>query len=1071
MTESYTPAVVEAREGVWFKHGDVAMNLFDGYRFTQSTNPHAVGQIRAAPDGTIWLWAGTTLRRFSSGSWSTFSVPEVTTAGLLRTDGGQVWTFTSNNPPGSSANLGLLPLSLDRVLILLPDRVLEFNAARRQAIPILLSGQTHLDRFLEIHPRRTGGAWITGHGGAGILYGEAGGSWHWSGLPSFPKGFSDLKSLIEAGDGDLFVAATGRHGNTLLRLSNGQWHTVYTSHQEVLRGWPGSDGAVWIQDGNRILQLAGGKVNPVEKQYALSGIILSVQVEASGHFWVTTSQGVARYAPPLWRVPAGLALDEVVNAITEDREGRLWFSGASDLICFDNQSWQKFPLPHGTIIGTVYTDSLAALPDGTIALGATGPNLLTFDPRTRRFQTIKHPEGRDIRLFVPHRGGLLVQTRPPNDRTTFRIEIYDGRTFRTILPLGFTRGADDLRTIPLDHSGDLWAGHTTSFGVYHRGEFQPQGAAQGYTCRGCFLIYEAPSGTLYAGGRESLAVREGKSWRQIYQGLDRTRSIMAARDGTLWVASGNGIHRYRNGTWVSNGADEGLPSTVAYRVFEDSRGRIWAATTRGIAMYYPDADRDPPATFISEDQNPHEVGPDGQARVEFSGIDKWKQTLSDRLLFSWRLDNGPWTPFSSARIAGFKHLSIGSRHFEVRAMDRNGNIDPHPAAFRFSVLPPWYRNPAFQIVAGFSLLCIAGSLTFAVLSYRHRGRLIAELHRKKRLEADRQVILEMIARRKPLGTILQRIARSISVNCPGALSGVIRVSEGKLEVAAEPQLPERFKKDIDSIPADRTFDELWTDLQTAASLHGLSTCHFAPIRSGGDELLGAVAVFPRPKPGKSQRPEKPEPFDLPIITAMSNLAGAAIDNARLYEKLARQAGHDALTGLPNRLTFESHLQDCLDAALDVARKVQRPLAVFFLDLDRFKQINDSLGHRIGDLLLKQVACRLNNAIPPGEMLARIGGDEFTLLLEQRADQTWVAQTARRMLEALRAPCLIDGHEVPIGASIGISLYPQDGETPAALQKHADAAMYRAKFRGKNCYEFYAAELTAPAGVKRKTDDG
>jgi diguanylate cyclase (GGDEF)-like protein len=312
----------------------------------------------------------------------------------------------------------------------------------------------------------------------------------------------------------------------------------------------------------------------------------------------------------------------------------------------------------------------------------------------------------------------------------------------------------------------------------------------------------------------------------------------------------------------------------------------------------------------------------------------------------------------------------------------------------------------------------------------------------------------MITRRRPLGVILQRIARSISVNCPGALAGVIRVEEGKLAVVDEAQLPERFRNDIDSMSADRNFDEIWTDLEAAASLHGLSACHFVPIRSGEDELLGAIAVFQRSRVEKRRQPEKPQPFELPIISAMSNLAGAAIDNARLYERLARQAGHDALTGLPNRLTFESHLQD----ALEVARQNHRPLAVFFLDLDRFKQINDSLGHRIGDLFLKQVACRLSSAIPPGEMLARIGGDEFTLLLQQRADPSWVAQTAQRMLDALLVPCPIDGHEVLASASIGISLYPQDGESPAALQKHADAAMYRAKFRGKSCYEFFAEEL-------------
>jgi diguanylate cyclase (GGDEF)-like protein len=189
--------------------------------------------------------------------------------------------------------------------------------------------------------------------------------------------------------------------------------------------------------------------------------------------------------------------------------------------------------------------------------------------------------------------------------------------------------------------------------------------------------------------------------------------------------------------------------------------------------------------------------------------------------------------------------------------------------------------------------------------------------------------------------------------------------------------------------------------------------------------------------------------------AMSNLAGAAIDNARLYERLAHQAGHDALTGLPNRRTFESRVQEALDQALPNGRA----LAVYFLDLDRFKQINDSLGHRFGDLLLKQVARRLTRVTPAGATLARIGGDEFTLLLRQQAAPSWVEETASEMLCALRRPFVIEGHELFISASIGISLYPRDGDDPATLQRHADSAMYRAKVGGKNRFELFSADTT------------
>jgi diguanylate cyclase (GGDEF)-like protein len=1047
MTETYTSGVIETGRGTWLKHGHTAMDLLDGYKFVGSTHPHAIGQPGGAPDGTLWLWTGTLLRRFSSGGWSSFRVPEITNAGTFREEEAQNWRFISKSKPEMSAKLALVPLSVDRVLILLPDRILEFNALRRVAVPVLLARQTRLGNFLSIYQRSSGGIWVAGRDGLGWLAADLQGVWRWFEAARPPSGFCDFSELIEANNGDVLVTSSSVHSNTVFRLSNRQWGKVYSSQSSLLRGWSDSEAAVWIQDGNRILQLAGGKAQAVEKVGVFAGIPLSVRLGKDA-FWVTTSQGAARHAPSMWRAPAGLEpLDEVVSAITQDGDGRLWFASASALLSYDNQTWKRYPLPRGHQTWAVYTDSLAVLPGGIIAIRTSTTHLLTFDPRTQKFGTIRHPEGREIGLFVRHPEGLLVQTFDSGDRSRF--EIFNGRSFRTVVAKASLEPADELRHMHIDRAGNLWAGCVTNFGVYRGGKFERQGAAQGYTDNGAFLVFEARSGRLYAGGTQSLFVREGGSWRAILHGLDRTRSIVEARDGTLWVAAGNGVYRYRNGTWISHGAEEGLPSSVAYRVFEDSRGRIWAGTTRGIALYNPEADPYPPLTILPEEQNPHTVGPDGQARLVFSGVDKWKQTPDDRLLFSWRVDNGLWSDFSSAKFASLKGLPEGARRFEVRAMDRNGNVDPHPAALRFTVLPLWYRDTRFQAVTAISLACIVGLLALAALSYRHRGRLIAELHRKKRLEADRQAILEMVAHRKPLPLILQRISRSISVNCPGTMAGVIRLHNGKMEVAGRPQLPARLQDNLSRIQVDRPLDQLWSELESAAAGCGLGGCWSTPIRSGQDELLGAIVVF---SPSKHPQPRS---RNMSIVTGMSSLAGAAIDNARLYEHLARQANYDGLTGLANRQTFESQLAD----ALGDARQNASPVAVFFLDLDGFKQINDSFGHRIGDLLLKLVGGRLSNAIPPGETLARLGGDEFMLVLRQRADPAWAAQVAVRMLDSLRQPCIIEGHEVPLSASIGISFYPQDGDAPEILQKQADTAMYRAKMRGRNCYEFSSAEAT------------
>ncbi len=167
-----------------------------------------------------------------------------------------------------------------------------------------------------------------------------------------------------------------------------------------------------------------------------------------------------------------------------------------------------------------------------------------------------------------------------------------------------------------------------------------------------------------------------------------------------------------------------------------------------------------------------------------------------------------------------------------------------------------------------------------------------------------------------------------------------------------------------------------------------------------------------------------------------------------------QAYHDLLTHLPNRAL----LKDRLSLAIAHARRNKRKLAVMFLDLDRFKLVNDTLGHTMGDRLLKAVANRLQSCLRRGDTLARFGGDEFTLLLPEVRTKDDVVVIASKILDRLNAPFVIDGHELFVGASIGISIYPEAGDSEEALIQNADIAMYQVKGRGKNGYQFFSEEM-------------
>jgi len=186
----------------------------------------------------------------------------------------------------------------------------------------------------------------------------------------------------------------------------------------------------------------------------------------------------------------------------------------------------------------------------------------------------------------------------------------------------------------------------------------------------------------------------------------------------------------------------------------------------------------------------------------------------------------------------------------------------------------------------------------------------------------------------------------------------------------------------------------------------------------------------------------------------------------LEAELGALAHRDPLTGLPNRRLFE----DRLEIALAQAHRYRHRVALIFVDLDRFKQVNDGFGHAAGDALLKEVAERLGASVREGDTVARLGGDEFTLLLPGIHYAEDLAAISRKLVESLRRPFNLQGREVHVTASGGISLYPEDGEDGEALLKSADTAMYRAKERGRDNFQLFSSAMAEKALERRSLED-
>jgi diguanylate cyclase (GGDEF)-like protein/PAS domain S-box-containing protein len=350
---------------------------------------------------------------------------------------------------------------------------------------------------------------------------------------------------------------------------------------------------------------------------------------------------------------------------------------------------------------------------------------------------------------------------------------------------------------------------------------------------------------------------------------------------------------------------------------------------------------------------------------------------------------------------------------------------------------------------------------------------------------DQASILEMIATSVPLSETLAEICRMVEGQLSGIRCTVLLVSAdgSMLRHGAAPSFPPSFVRALDGLPiaegsavcgtaaarveAVTSFD-IATDPACAryadlARDHSLRGCWSTPICASSDNrVLGTFALY-------LDEPRAPTPAEEAVVESVLQLAAIAIERNAFDDRLSHQAHHDPLTGLPNRTLFG----ELLEHALRRAQRSGSALAVLFLDLDRFKVVNDSLGHDAGDVLLSALARRVAAVLRPGDVVARFGGDEFTVLCEDlvpsAADQQAIG-VAERLLDALQEPFTVDDEEQFVSASIGIAIGMTGLERPEALVRDADAAMYRAKDRGKARVEVFDEEMRERARERHEIEN-
>ncbi len=357
---------------------------------------------------------------------------------------------------------------------------------------------------------------------------------------------------------------------------------------------------------------------------------------------------------------------------------------------------------------------------------------------------------------------------------------------------------------------------------------------------------------------------------------------------------------------------------------------------------------------------------------------------------------------------------------------------------------------------------IARSLGRVILEQRTR----AENGRVARLEHERNDLLEMIASNAPLETSLGHLLRMIERQNPAAHGAAILLDAGAVTAVVAPSLPRYYGRLV--IAAIPSFNGLRSallsprpsmvlDVESALLGHrgarflkrlGISTTLAEPVLSGSGVLLGALLLH-------YGEGELPSPEDRRLLAMGSRLAAIAVEQRQLAERLDYHAHHDEVTGLLNR----TDLVRRLELALRPGGK--SVVAVLFLDLDRFKQINDAMGHAAGDELLRKVGERLEAMLGPNDFAARMAADEFAVVLGRPATAERARACAGECIGAMRRPFNVGGREVFATASIGVSLYPRDGKNVETLLRNADRAMHQAKRHGKNHWRPFASEAQSP----------